>query len=60
VRGRIELPRFVDRYMAGRIKLDEYVSATMPLADVNRAFDLMHEGAAIRSVLRYRSGGDAG
>jgi len=54
VRGRTELPRFVDRYLAGRIKLDEYVSATLPLADINRAFDLMHEGAAIRSVIRYR------
>jgi S-(hydroxymethyl)glutathione dehydrogenase/alcohol dehydrogenase len=54
VRGRTELPRFVDRYLAGRIKLDEYVSATLPLAEINRAFDLMHEGAAIRSVIRYR------
>jgi S-(hydroxymethyl)glutathione dehydrogenase/alcohol dehydrogenase len=53
VRGRSELPRFVDRYMAGRVKLDEYVTATMPLEDVNRAFDLMHEGASIRSVVRY-------
>jgi S-(hydroxymethyl)glutathione dehydrogenase/alcohol dehydrogenase len=53
VRGRSELPRMVDRYMAGRVKLDEYVTATMPLEDVNRAFDLMHEGASIRSVLRY-------
>jgi S-(hydroxymethyl)glutathione dehydrogenase / alcohol dehydrogenase len=53
VRGRSELPRLVDRYMAGRVKLDEYVTATMPLEDVNRAFDLMHEGASIRSVLRY-------
>jgi S-(hydroxymethyl)glutathione dehydrogenase/alcohol dehydrogenase len=54
VRGRTELPRLVDRYLAGRIKLDEYVSATMPLDDINRAFALMHEGAAIRSVIRYR------
>ena len=54
VRGRSELPRFVDRYLNGRIKLDEYVSATMPLGDINRAFALMHEGAAIRSVIRYR------
>jgi S-(hydroxymethyl)glutathione dehydrogenase/alcohol dehydrogenase len=56
VRGRSELPRFVDRYLAGRIKLDEYVSATMPLAEINRAFTLMHDGAAIRSVVRYGSG----
>jgi S-(hydroxymethyl)glutathione dehydrogenase / alcohol dehydrogenase len=55
-RGRTQLPGMVDRYMAGRIKLDEMVTATMPLADINRAFDLMHGGEAIRSVVRY---GDA-
>ncbi len=53
VRGRTELPRFVDRYMAGRIKLDELVSARLPLGEINRAFDLMHQGEAIRSVLVY-------
>lgn len=53
VRGRSELPRFVDRYMAGRIKLDELVSATLPLREINHAFDLMHRGEAIRSVLVY-------
>jgi S-(hydroxymethyl)glutathione dehydrogenase/alcohol dehydrogenase len=39
--------------MNGRIKLDEMVTATMPLADINRAFDLMHAGEAIRSVVVY-------
>jgi S-(hydroxymethyl)glutathione dehydrogenase/alcohol dehydrogenase len=53
VRGRTELPAFVDRYMNGRIKLDEMVNATMPLEEVNRAFDLMHEGEVIRSVILY-------
>ena len=53
VKGRTELPRYVDRYMAGRIKIDEMVSATMPLEEINRAFDLMHEGEVIRSVLVY-------
>jgi len=53
VRGRSELPRFVDRYMAGRIKLDELVSATLPLREINRAFELMHQGESIRSVLVY-------
>jgi len=52
VKGRTELPRFVDRYMSGRIKLDEMVTATMPLSDINRAFDLMHRGESIRSVIR--------
>ncbi len=52
-RGRTQLPGFVDRYMSGRIKLDEMVSATMPLEDINRAFDLMHEGEVIRSVVLF-------
>jgi S-(hydroxymethyl)glutathione dehydrogenase/alcohol dehydrogenase len=52
-RGRTELPVLVDRYLAGRIHLDEMVSATMPLEDINRAFDLMREGKAIRSVIVY-------
>jgi S-(hydroxymethyl)glutathione dehydrogenase/alcohol dehydrogenase len=52
VRGRTELPRYVDRYMAGRIRLDELVTATLPLEDINRAFELMHRGEAIRSVIR--------
>jgi len=52
-RGRTQLPGFVDRYMKGRIKLDEMVSATMPLEDINRAFELMHDGEVIRSVIIY-------
>jgi S-(hydroxymethyl)glutathione dehydrogenase/alcohol dehydrogenase len=53
VRGRTELPRYVDRYMAGRIKLDEYVTLTMPLEEINTAFDKMHEGEVIRSVILF-------
>jgi len=53
VKGRTELPRYVDRYMAGRIKIDELVSASMPLEQINHGFDLMHEGEAIRSVVLY-------
>jgi S-(hydroxymethyl)glutathione dehydrogenase/alcohol dehydrogenase len=52
-KGRTQLPGFVDRYMSGKIKLDEMVTATLPLAEINRAFDLMHQGEAIRSVIRY-------
>jgi S-(hydroxymethyl)glutathione dehydrogenase/alcohol dehydrogenase len=52
VRGRTELPRYVDRYLAGRIELDALVTATLPLAEINRAFDLMHAGEAIRTVVR--------
>lgn len=52
-RGRTQLPGFVDRYMSGRIRLDEMVSATMPLEEINNAFDLMHRGEVIRSVILY-------
>ncbi len=51
-RGRTELPGLVDRYMAGRIKLDEMVSQTLPLEQINRAFELLHEGGVIRSVIQ--------
>ncbi len=52
-RGRTQLPGMVDQYLRGRIKLDELVTARMPLAEVNRAFELMHTGEAIRSVVVY-------
>ncbi len=52
-RGRTQLPRFVDRYVEGRIKLDEMVSATLPLERINEAFDRMHDGTAIRTVVRF-------
>jgi S-(hydroxymethyl)glutathione dehydrogenase/alcohol dehydrogenase len=52
-KGRTQLPRFVDRYMAGRIHLDEMVNAVLPLERINEAFDLMHQGEVIRSVIRY-------
>jgi S-(hydroxymethyl)glutathione dehydrogenase/alcohol dehydrogenase len=54
-RGRTQLPQYVDWYMNGRIKLDEYITHTMPLEEINRAFDLMHDGKSIRSVVQYAS-----
>lgn len=51
VKGRSELPGFVDQYMSGEINIDDMVTFTMPLSDINKAFDLMHEGKAIRSVI---------
>jgi S-(hydroxymethyl)glutathione dehydrogenase/alcohol dehydrogenase len=54
-RGRTELPRYVDRYMQGRIKIDELITHTMTLDDINRAFDLMHAGESIRSVVTVGS-----
>ena len=53
VKGRSQLPDYVERYMRGEIKIDEMVTFTMPLNDINRAFDLMHDGEAIRSVVIY-------
>ncbi len=53
VKGRTQLPDYVERYMKGEIKIDEMVTYTMPLDDINKAFDLMHEGKAIRSVIIY-------
>ncbi len=53
VRGRTELPGYVDQYMNGEIRIDEMVTHTMGLEDINRAFDLMHEGQSIRSVVLF-------
>jgi len=52
-RGRTQLPTYVDWYMGGRVKIDEYVTHTMPLEKINDAFDLMHAGKSIRSVVLY-------
>lgn len=55
VKGRSELPGYVDQYMSGEINLDDLVTFKMPLEDINKAFDLMHEGKVIRSVIEYES-----
>jgi S-(hydroxymethyl)glutathione dehydrogenase/alcohol dehydrogenase len=52
-RGRTDVPRIVDWYMEGKINIDDLITHTMPLADINTAFDLMHEGKSIRSVVVY-------
>ena len=52
-KGRSQLPGMVDQYMSGDIKIDEFITYTMPLEDINRAFDLMHEGKSIRSVIHF-------
>ena len=51
--GRSQLPGMVDQYMNDEIKIDEFITFTMPLEDINKAFDLMHEGKSIRSVIHY-------
>ena len=53
VKGRSQLPGMVEQYMAGEIKVDEMITHTMGLEDINTAFDLMHEGKSIRSVIHY-------
>ncbi len=52
-RGRTDVPKIVDWYMDGKINIDDLVTHTMPLDDINKAFDLMHEGKSIRSVVVY-------
>jgi len=53
VKGRSELPGLVDKYMEGVINLDDLVTFTMPLEEINTAFDYMHEGKSIRSVIIF-------
>lgn len=53
VKGRSQLPGYVEQYMRGEIKVDEMVTHTMGLEDINKAFDLMHEGKSIRSVVVF-------
>ncbi|MBA3517417.1 MAG: S-(hydroxymethyl)glutathione dehydrogenase/class III alcohol dehydrogenase [Rhizobiales bacterium] len=52
-RGRTDVPRTVDWYMEGKINIDDLITHTMPLDDINRGFDLMHKGESIRSVVLY-------
>jgi S-(hydroxymethyl)glutathione dehydrogenase/alcohol dehydrogenase len=52
-RGRTDVPRIVDWYMDGKISIDPLITHTMPLERINDAFDLMHQGASIRSVVVY-------
>jgi S-(hydroxymethyl)glutathione dehydrogenase/alcohol dehydrogenase len=52
-RGRTDVPKIVDWYMEGKIHIDEMITHTMPLSEINTAFDLMHEGKSIRSVVTY-------
>jgi S-(hydroxymethyl)glutathione dehydrogenase / alcohol dehydrogenase len=54
VKGRTQLPGYVDRYLKGEIKIDDFITHTMPYKDINHAFDLMHEGKSIRSVVHFQ------
>jgi S-(hydroxymethyl)glutathione dehydrogenase/alcohol dehydrogenase len=52
-RGRTDVPKIVDWYMEGKINIDDLITHRMPLPEINTAFDLMHEGKSIRSVIVY-------
>ena len=52
-RGRSDVPTIVDWYMQGKINIDDLITHTMPLDEINDAFHLMHEGKSIRSVVLY-------
>jgi S-(hydroxymethyl)glutathione dehydrogenase/alcohol dehydrogenase len=52
-RGRTDVPKIVDWYMEKKIEIDPMITHQMPLADINKAFDLMHEGKSIRSVVTF-------
>lgn len=55
VKGRSELPGYVERYLAGEFALNDFITHTMPLENINRAFDLMHSGESIRTVVNFDS-----
>ncbi|MBN67201.1 MAG: S-(hydroxymethyl)glutathione dehydrogenase, partial [Rickettsiales bacterium] len=52
-RGRTDVPKIVDWYMDGKIDIDSMITHTMPLDEINTAFDLMHKGESIRSVVTF-------
>jgi S-(hydroxymethyl)glutathione dehydrogenase/alcohol dehydrogenase len=52
-RGRTDVPRIVDWYMEGKINIDDLITHTMPLAEINKGFELMEKGESIRSVVIY-------
>ena len=52
-KGRTDVPKIVDWYMDGKINIDDLITHTMPLDDINDAFNLMHSGESIRSVVVY-------
>ncbi len=52
-RGRTDVPKIVDWYMEGKINIDDLITHVMPLEQINDAFDLMHKGESIRSVVTF-------
>ena len=60
VRGRTELPDIVEDYLRGSLKVDELITHRFALGDINKAFDVMHEGKCIRSVILMENAGGQG
>lgn len=52
-RGRTDVPKIVDWYMEGKINIDDLITHTMPIEEINDAFELMHQGKSIRSVVTF-------
>ena len=52
-RGRTDVPKIVDWYMEGKINIDDLITHVMPLDKINDAFDLMHKGESIRSIVKF-------
>lgn len=53
VKGRSQLPGIVDKYMEGKLKVDEFISFNFSLDDIQKAFDAMHDGTAVRSIIKF-------
>jgi S-(hydroxymethyl)glutathione dehydrogenase/alcohol dehydrogenase len=53
VKGRSQLPGYVEEYLNGKIKIDPMITHNLPLDQINEAFELMHEGKSIRSVIHF-------
>ncbi|WP_339671052.1 S-(hydroxymethyl)glutathione dehydrogenase/class III alcohol dehydrogenase [Dasania marina] len=53
VKGRSELPAIVERYLQGEFKLDDFITHTMPLEEINTSFELLHKGESIRTVIHF-------
>ena len=52
-RGRTDVPRIVDWYMSGKLEIAPMITHTLRLEDINKGFDLLHQGESIRSVVLY-------
>jgi S-(hydroxymethyl)glutathione dehydrogenase/alcohol dehydrogenase len=52
-RGRTDVPKIVDWYMQGKVQIDDLITHKLPLSRINEAFDLMHAGTSIRTVVEF-------